>query len=422
MNQKEFMARKRASMTIRTDRDYGLVASGFIHWEKHNLYHSMISGGSQGDRTRAVLSLIRMARRAENGGQPLPVIILEQGNEILERFFCTDGSNAVIRRKAYRVDPLCGRTDLEIAKRLYDVACLLDKNCGSGLRSLLRIGCELLRLQNERPGIAALSRLPWTRLRGYIDRMVERDELEAEAALEIQGELSGISVDPGAAAELLEELNREYGIMAPGGAPEVGFEDVLDNDGIACIRLRTGMRAMRELMAVSLREASLCARQFVLIADSVTLPDGESRMKELLYTRSTEFSVIMSYDDLPAKLDSDFLSLVTGDTNVIAFSHQSGPSAEAWADFIGKSYQMKTGSSSAVSRSLMRPLDRQITRGQTREEELRHVVAGDQIQHLKAGEALIQAGKPGSALWISDYRRLFELQKNHQLLLQERND
>lgn len=421
MERKTALSAKRRSITIRKDEEYSMLASSFVHWEKCNLYHTVISGGRQSDRTAAELSLIRMARHTrEKGEHPVPVIILEQGNRVLEQTFCKEGRNARLASGGVCVDPLSGLSDREIAGRLFEAARRIDGACDSGLRSLLRIGCELLRLQGRTPGIMELSRLPWNRLSACIDRMVEKDGLEQEEAMTILAELGQLSADTGQADELLARLAQEYETMAAPEAPTVGLEEVIRGSGIACLSLKTGMRAMRELLAVCLQRASLQGRQFLLIVDSVAFPGADSGLRELLCSRSTEFSVVMSYDDMPAQMGESFSTLVSGDTNIILFSHQSGKSTEAWADFIGKSYQLKESTTYSQSRGQMKLFDRQITKGRSREEELRYRVAGEQIQDLPAGQAIVQSGEPGADLWLVDYSRLYELQRRNVLQLRER--
>ena len=102
------------------------------------------------------------------------------------------------------------------------------------------------------------------------------------------------------------------------------------------------------------------------------------------------------------------------------FSHQSGTSTEAWANFIGKSYQIKESSSYSESHERTKLLDRQITRSRSKEEELRYRITSEQIQTLRGGEAIVQAGEPGAGLWFVDYPKLYLLQQKKALQLRER--
>lgn len=415
------MVARQKAMTIRTDKEYSALASSFIHWARGNLYNTVISGGRLDDRTAVELSLIRMARQTKTKGErPVPVIILEQGNRVMEQKFCREGCNARLSNGNACIEPLAGLSDREIAGRLYTVAKTLDSNCSSGLRGLLRIGCELLRKQNKTPGIMTLSQLPWNRLGAYIDRMVENDELEQEEAMVILGELGQLSGDTGQADDLLDQLSREYSTMRAENVPVVSLEQIIAGDGVACLRLVSGMRAMRELIALSLQKATLQAKQFLLVADSVAIPTGESYLRELLCAHSSEYALVMSYEDMPARLSDSFAGLISGDTNIVLFAHQSGNSTEAWANFIGKSYQIKESSSYSESRAQTQLLDRQISKSRSREEELRYRIACEQIQSLPVGQAIVQSGEPGAGLWFVDFPRLFTLQQNKALQLRGR--
>ena len=414
-------AAKRRSMTIRKDSEYSMIASSFIHWERGNLYSTVISGGRIEDRTAVELSLIRMARQTRDKRErPVPVIVLEQGNPVLEQKICREGGNARLDGESVSIDPLTGLTDREIAGRLYAVAKVLDPNCDSGLRGRLRIGCELLRKTNRMPGIRTLSELPWDRLNLYIDQMVDDEVLEQDEALAFIARLGQLTGDMEQVEDLLDQLREEYDTIAGEEVPTVSLEQLISGNGVACLRLLSGMRALPELVALSLMKSTLLGKQFLLVADSVTIPSENCSLRELLCTHSSEYALVMSYDDMPSKLGESFSSLVSGSTNIILFSHQSGTSTEAWANFIGKSYQIKESDSYAESYAQTQMINRQISKSHSREEELRFTIAAETIQHLPYGEAIVQSGEPGAGLWFIDFPRLFSLQQNKTLQLRGR--
>ena len=406
-------------MTITRTDEYGAVAGDFFRQEQPVLYNTIVSGGRQSDRSAVEMSMIELARTAaKQNRQQMPVVIIHCGNPHLKQRYCREGKNIRLPEVGYtQFEPLEGLTDQEIAGRLYAAASQNSTVLGAGFRDAVIKGCELLHLQGEKPGILTLSALPWGRLPVYVEQLLKQGRVEREEAMLLLAELGELSAELRQAAAFLQQLREEYEPLAVQGAPAAGLDTVIRKNGIACIELASGMTAMRELVFYTLKRLTLQRKRFLLVADAFPIPQDKSYVRDVLCSGSEDYSVVMAYADMPAALRDSFNSFAGGNTNVILFAHQSGASAEIWADYIGKRYQLVENTSASDSRSKTDFLSGQVTRSRNREEQLRHVIPAEEIQHLGRGEALVQAGDSGSGVWFVDFPKMEQLVQSKTLRL-----
>lgn len=407
-----------SSMAIREEREYGMLASSFVNWEQCNLYNTVISGGRMADRGYVELSLMRMARQAGGGRDPMPVFAIYQNNPVLEDNLNSIRGNVRLPGHCWgRLEPFAGMHDSEIADRLYSAAGKIDGSATTKLRELFLIGCDLLRLKNIRPGIKELGALEWRNLHEEINRLVSDKAIDSREAMRLLAKLDELKNELMQADYFMYRLLKDYGGAIPADTEPVSFEDVLERNAIAGISLSAGMECLRELYFLCLIELMRRGKKFLLVIDSLAIPQEGSYMRQLLNEKSSSCAVVLSYDDVPALLRKDFESFVPSGTNILLFSHQSGASAEVWANYLGKSYEMIESETYTESRERFSVFDKQISRGRSRQQELRHKIPTSDIQEMPAGVALVQPGTPASDCWYVDYPVLYKLQNEKRLFL-----
>ena len=360
----------------------------FIDAENGTMRSTVISGGSVSMRSTVALALLR--RQMQLG---MPVFVLHRGNSRFIQTLCKDGRNAFIPngRQFLNFDPLTRIQSETVVSILSEIA-ETRLGCGKKLRSVLKLGLELIAAEGKRCSLKTLCDFRWEDMAEYVQMS---DVIDAMYYINRIGAVSESLAD---AQALFDALQEECLPRAYGEREAIGLGDAVRLNACVCIDIMSDSNLMfMELYFTALKRMKATGRSFMVIVDSLGMPeDKKSSIRELLLSDDSRVpTVCVSADTttMPGLTSEDFARLVGGETNVVVFSHQSGSSADKWSEYFGEYYHVKRDESIGYSKDNLSILRKTNTRSVTIGEERRRRILPEQVTNLPPGCAIISPGK-----------------------------
>lgn len=401
LNKKALLVRPQMGTTLFSD---------FLDSESSMLRHTLISGGTQRDRSAIEYYLMQLSRKtAALRGEHLPVIVLHMNNP---RFIQRNQNEGTVDAfPPQSALSFAGMNDREIVEVLSGTLSAQSKDSAyPSARELLTVGIELLRLSGKEVSLFELAQLPWTELRAYVDELRRSGRLNQEEVFSYNSRINSAAEVSYSVEELFDRLKMEGAVRKENNGDGVFL--AVKRGGVCFINLVSGERCWEKAAVLQqIRLVALRGIRFLMVLDSTPVSTGDDVMESLLIN-NTHFSWIIASEDIPAKYNAFFERLTGGNNNVVLFSHASGKSAQAWSDYLGQAYAIKKTVTSGQSRENLSLFKGQVSKSETQEMERRYRIPPEWIQELNMGETLISAGQALTCPAILDFASFFNVLMN----------
>ncbi|MDR0662908.1 MAG: hypothetical protein LBF80_02360 [Spirochaetaceae bacterium] len=300
---------------------------------------SIVSGGQNGERVRALMPFVHKSQQED-----IPVIALHTGNRELESMI--DGHSSaceLISRGNFYYDIFRGMPVEDMAFLLYET---MPEGDGSpAAESLLRSLLEVVLRKQGTVTFQNLAAFPLPNLNDTLDAMRKAGELSSDEYREINRYYMSGSPAIDSVRIFLNKLNRQAeGIYGRPVSNACNIKKMLNCKG--AIAIDVGNVNNDLFFSLTINHLMLLrsqGRSFSILLDGIPLsrfPKANDLLREQVYA--------ISHSDFVSSLfggerrGEEMFSEITGNvSSLVLFRHTSGASCQKWSEHLGKYHKIR---------------------------------------------------------------------------------
>jgi hypothetical protein len=299
----------------------------------------VISGGENSMRSQTIEAVSYLAY-----DKNLPVVILHQGNNELERMmhltFGKSGCLTIVNQNNPVYEPFAGLSNVEICKLIIESA-PKEYDIKPNARYYIDGMIEFLKVKKRNPTLRAFEKCPHYELFNKVDMLIANNTISDPAGQAIKSKLmSGQSECFKLESYFTELANQFSQIMNASGAKiQYSLLQTITTPGIVTIDIGSNInKLLVNVLIAQIKIAMGKGRAISLISDELYSESGDL-FTNFIKIRNEKCKLTVSAKDVYALCSGDdklFHTILGNSEKLVLFCHSSGASALKWAEAIGQ--------------------------------------------------------------------------------------
>ncbi len=303
--------------------------------------YMVVSGGSDKLRAETIEAYTELALYRRT-----PVIILHNGNRVLEQYMMTvlgpTGLLGMINSTNRKYEPFVGKNSRTIGQMIAESA-PKDLEIKANVRSYIEGMCRFLQSRKAVPTYQMLSTCPHGQMLLKVDEAVMKGTLSSVQGQEIKMRLMAGQNEYFKIENYFYDLEMQidpilWRYQKGNNEKPINILSTLKNNGALMIDVgSSGNQMLLNLLLSELRVAQQQGNQMVCVLSGLDISNNEY-LQHMLEQSSSKCKIAMVSRDVYASCNADdrlFNLLIGKSMKNIIFSHSSNVSATKWAEGIG---------------------------------------------------------------------------------------